>query len=221
MGWWYYLVGFGLAGYEVMGMLVGGFADVGFDSGGFAPEIIGREYFSFGDRVVRATGVDADEPTSTAEAHAELVIWNTGSDIEVRISGNGGGGTTEEVEWWDDLGVSQGTSSPALSATTVFKLNEVTGVTVNIYTVEDGLTTGMSRVKRGTFTDDDKTTFFSPTASTEYGYQLDAEATDPPGLGETADAADTMVLQFTFRKTGYADYTINFGARSVASANQL
>lgn len=204
-----------------MGMLVGGFADVGFDSGGFSPTILGREWLGTGDEVIKATGVDVEFGTSTADGITELHIWNTGSDIEIRIEGSASGSSQETVEWWDDQEVNQGT--PGVPEP-VFQLGEVTGVTVNIYTVDDGVpgaNGGLSRQKLGTFTDDDKTTFFSPTASTKYGYELTCECRDPPLNPPPQSDGDTAILQFTFRKAGYADYTISFGNQSVASANEV
>lgn len=182
-------------------------------------EILGRPYITTGDEVLESTGVDVELGTSTAEAHSEVYIWATATDVEIRITGSAGGSTTEECEWFDENGVSQGTTSP-LSATTIFKYGSRTGVTVNIYTSNSGLPSdGCSRAKRGTFTDDDKTTFFNPTNSTKYGYELDCEARDPPFDPPPQSGGTIMQIQFTFKKSGASDYTITFSVQVAASAN--
>jgi hypothetical protein len=186
--------------------------------GGPQYEILGRPYVTTGDEVLESTGVDVELGTSTAEAHSEVYLWATATDVEIRIEGSAGGSNTEECEWFDENGVSQGTTSP-LSATTIFKYGSRTGVTVNIYTSNSGLPSdGCSRVKRGTFTDDDKSTFFNPTNSTKYGYQLDCEARDPPN-GSPQSGGTIMQIQFTFKKAGASDYTITFSVQVAASAN--
>lgn len=202
-----------------MGMLVGGFADVGLDAGGeFSPTIEG-DYL---ERVGGAAVVEAFSEELLGGNTSTTTIWvdATASDIEIRCQGLANGSDPASSQtWYDETGVDQGDpDTNRTPGTRIFFLGEKTGVTVNIYTSSVTLTPsgdpGASRTKLGTFTDDDKTSFFTPVTATEYGYELKCRATSG-----TQSASGGQNLQFTFRKAGYTDYTITF--QSEGSADYL
>lgn len=196
-----------------MGMLIGGFLSQ--SSPGFNPTVDGRE--AAVNHVLEVYGEDyVFGGNSTADASGRIYIWATASDIVIKVGGNASGNVSTDVLWWDNDSPSNSATaadySPASGGTTIFSLGERTGVTVNIYTSNE--TTGFGSPtfpEMGTWTDDDKSTFFNPTNSTAYGGGVDCDASASMGAGPDSHQG-FRTLQFTFRKTGYSDYTISFQA---------
>jgi len=182
----------------------------------FAPTVGCRE--AVAGYVVDSTGDDVDTIGSVAQGRSGIWVFNTGSDIEIRVGATAVGNFEADDNWYDELGANQG--DPGVDTgvgTTVFNLNDASGVTVNIYTVSTTVVTGTPSFSAiGTYTDDDKSTFFSPTASTKYGKRVDADALSFGG-GANSEHGH-FEIQITFRKSGYADYTINLSGQGDARA---
>jgi hypothetical protein len=90
--------------------------------------------------------------------------------------------------------------------------------TVNIYTA--ALTDSepdVDQVAIGSFTDDDKITFFNPTNGVNYGYELQVAAVDPGDKNQLG----RMTLKFTFRKAGFIDLSVLFRSRGIAEADDF
>lgn len=179
----------------------------------FNPTILGDSWGVKGDNVVYAY---SEELEGTNTARTELWLISSGSDIELRVSGFWNGDPLySEAEWYNPDHVSQGApDTDRTPGTTVFQLGDRSGVTVNLYTVPGGDSGGTQNLdwdKIGSFTDDDKSTFFNPTDSTDYGYRLTALAT-----ATYPDPAGAEALQITFRKAGYNDFTITMECNSDA-----
>lgn len=187
---------------------------------GFSPTISGR--IDANGIVVYGNDVDFAIFPADASAGDRAAIWviQTSTNCFIRvgrwISGNGD-------TWYNTVGVSQG--DPGLytgTGTTVFELGEQCD-SVNIYNSNDNTTDAPSAqgsvtyIAIGSYTSDDKTTFFAPTQDTKYGRQVYAQETET-GIGFNT-AVGEVTVQFTFRKSGYDDYTITFRGRARANAD--
>lgn len=191
------------------GLIVGGFLNRGSTGvSSFSPTIYGRQaavnyvVYAFGDTET------IDFPAG-AGSGCDIVLYATASDIELRVSAAATGNVAVDEEWYDTSGTPGDAGSGYV---TIFKLNERTDVTVNIYTSNQtvGFGDGVTFSDQGTWTDDDKSTFFNPTNATNYGSTVDCDSSQTVP-GSDADQG-YFTLQFTFRKTGYNDYTISFQA---------
>ena len=189
----------------------------GFD---FSPTILGDSLGLDTDWVVEAEADDESFPNASASADTDIWIVAEGGEIYIRVAANANGLQTDTA-WYDPDAVDQGApDTNRIPGTDVFSLGEYTGVTVNIYTVRAPTPDGLTHTKIGTFTDDDKLTFFALTDDVDYGWSYDAEANDPPGAGEVDNVIDYAIHQFTFRKAGYNDYTISMSQQVAASATE-
>lgn len=193
----------------------------------FSPTILGKTFTTTPDYVTQSIQEDEDPVSSQCYSRAQIWVIDTGSDIEIRVASAGNGNQTDDDLWYNTSDVSQGApDTDRVPGTKVFGLGERTGVTVNIYTVSaDGviptLQDGWTRTKLGTFTDDNKSTFTTLSTSTDYGYLYRIDADDPAGTGEVSGDFGEHVVQFTFRKTGYTDYTVTFEQYVDATASQV
>ncbi len=187
----------------------------------FTPTILGDSGVLVGEVVVESLAESSDPDPQPSGADADTWIWVVfeGGDIEIRVAADFNGNLVEDSAWYNPSHVDQGAPDTNLvPGTTVFQLGETTGVTVNIFSFRANTPDGLSETKVGTFTDDDKSTFFAPSASVDYGWNYEARAVDPPGAGENNSVTDWAVRQFTFRKAGFEDYTISFGQEVDATA---
>ena len=178
----------------------------------FAPTILGR---------IAATGVVSDmtaydleiEP-SQASADADTGLWvlRTGGDVYIRVGGNAS--PPDEENWYNEAGVDQGNPGTQTSGgTVIFQLNEDVD-SVNIYAaaLDTIIFNSPAFFKIGTYTDDDKSTFFLPTNDVKYGRQCTCES-----QGSDNNIGD-HTIQVTFRKTGKDDLTVSFRSRTSAEA---
>ena len=186
----------------------------------FAPTVLGDSIgVQATDFVVGSLGDDEEAGNSSASADTDLWIVATGGNIHIKVSGTASGNSAADVDWFNPAHATQGApDTNRVPGTTVFSLGEITGVTVNIFTIRANVPDGLTSVKIGTFTDDNKSTFFTPVADTDYGYAYNADADDPPSAGEVDAVTDYSVRQFTFRKAGFNDYTITMGTNVDAGA---
>jgi hypothetical protein len=171
------------------------------------------------DYCVSVVAEDEQEGNSNADADTDIWVESTSNNVSIRVAGAGNGNFGIDRDWYNPAHVSQGVpDTDRTPGTTVFLLGQREGVTVNIYTIRANEPDGLNSIKIGSFTDDDKSTFFAPTDGVQYGYAYNADADDPPGVGETDWAFDYSVRQFTFRKDGFDDYTITMGTYVEAAA---
>lgn len=181
----------------------------------FAPTVSGRLGLgTFLSRVVEGSGEDyVFGGSSSANGSCSVWVLRTGGDVYIRVGCNGSGSVVFEEAWYNQAGADQGDPGTEASAgTTVFQLNEDVD-SVNIYAsafdVNDQGSPSFSAV--GTFTDDQKTTFFLPTADVKYGRLLDCD-----GGGGSGNNTGRMSIEVTFRKAGYEDYTVKFTGYALA-----
>ena len=180
----------------------------------FSPTISARQAGAGNAVDSFAEDFNFDPGTSTADAQAGLWLYCTASDCFVRCGGDAGGNVIADVSWYNPAGVDQG--DPGLHTgvgTTIFQLG-VRPDSVNIFTSQQTVDIGTCSFPTSigsAWTDDNKSTFFNPTNDTKYG----KFATCGSGVGGGGLDADggTFELQFTFRKSGYVDYTITFQAQ--------
>lgn len=183
----------------------------------FSPTLSGR--LDANGYVVYANDQDFQLAPTDAFADDRAAIWviQTATDCFIRvgrwISGNGD-------QWYNTGGTGQGDPGTYTgTGTTVFQLNEQCD-SVNIYNSLDNSITGTPTFTAiGSYTSDDKVTFFAPTQDTKYGRYVWADA-EELGIGTDTQIGE-VTLQFTFRKSGYGDYTVTFRgrARAVATAD--
>lgn len=181
----------------------------------FEPTIFGR--IDANGYVVYASDTDFALSPGTASALDSAGLWviQTATDCFIRVgrATNGDGD-----QWYDTGGTGQG--DPGIytgTGATVFQLNEQCD-TVNIYNKQDTSTTGTPDFyAMGSYTSDDKGTFFAPTQDTKYGRRVEAVAFQS-GLGVDTEDGQTTI-QVTFRKAGLDDYTITFRGRARAQAS--
>lgn len=170
----------------------------------FLPTILGDSNPVIADVVVEADGSSTEVGPASADADTHLWVIASGGEIYLRVAGEWGG-DTGFAEWFNPAHVSQGApDTNRVPGTDVFLLGDRTGVTVNIYTLTLFTEPGLTWNKIGTFTDDDKSTFFALTNDVQYGYQYSANADDPGN----DTVGGISAVQFTFRKAGLEDYTI-------------
>lgn len=181
----------------------------------FTPTLYGDAYSRASSSVVSADGEETNKGPANADADTTIWLITSAGEMELRVQADWGGDTGDGT-WWDELGVDQGApDNNRIPGTLIFELGDRTGVTVNIFTTFQNLDSSAVLTKIGTFTDDDGITFFNPTNATDYGWDLDASASDP---GDTTVDA-TQRTRFTFRKAGFNDYVIEFQQEAHATAS--
>lgn len=175
----------------------------------FAPTVSGR--LGLGTTATRVVEGSADDYVlgggSSADGSCAIWVLRTGGDVYIRVGCRGAGNGTPVEQWYNQAGAGQGDPGEESTAgTTIFQLNEDVD-TVNIYaSAFDSTTTGSPNFAAiGTFTDDQKTTFFLPTADVKYGRSLDCDGGGGTGLNEAL-----ISIEVTFRKAGLDDYTVKF-----------
>jgi hypothetical protein len=151
---------------------------------------------------------DLGPGSAAAESHCDMKVNVAAGDAIINIVGTASGNT----------------SAVAQASTDIFELND-TPDEIRI-TLDSSTESGVNEdydgthTKIGTFTDD---AFFSPTASTDYGYDTDSQATasDPPSgpSDGRGSGTHTLVVTFTFRKTGYADLSVTYKITTFALAD--
>lgn len=156
---------------------------------------------------------DLETPGSTSiDAETEFWLETTAGDCFIRLDAFGQGNGSFHEKWWDTGDADQGAPGTDENA---MQLNERPD-TVNIFTFAVDISApSSSHVKIGTFTDDDKSTFFNPTDGVNYGWTLLMEASDPGDMG----VSGSHVIQFTFRKAGFADLTVFYSGFADAQAS--
>lgn len=178
--------------------------------GAFAPTIYGR---------VHANGLvlnsydyafDFDPAFIAADTDAALWLIMTSTNCYIRC----GGGAAADL-WYNTAGVSQGNPGAYTgTGADIFELGEQPD-SVNIYNANNNTISNAPVFSAvGTYTSDDKSTFFAPTQDVKYGRRVIAALSldFPDVVVETGE----ITQQFTFRKAGYDDYTITFRARGEA-----
>jgi len=194
---------------------LGGILKTAAGSSTFAPTVSGR--LGLGTVASRVVEGGADDyypgPGSSADGSNSIWVLRTGGDVYIRVGCRGAGNGTPVEAWYNQAGADQGDPGEESTAgTTVFQLNEDVD-SVNIYaSAFDVTTTGSPSFSAvGTFTDDQKSTFFLPTADVKYGRLLDCD-----GGGGTGTNEGLMSIEVTFRKAGLDDYTVKFTGWSYA-----
>jgi hypothetical protein len=176
----------------------------------FAPTVIGQQE---ADGIVcHAEADDSNFGPSSASADTSVWLETTASDCFIRVDGFANASSIADVNWFSPVDVDEGTPG---TDEDVFVLNQRPD-SVNIFTFSlDDSQPDTVHVKIGTFTDDDKSTFFNPTNAVNYGYELQINASDP-GDGNQ-DGSQT--IQFTFRKAGLNDLTVLYRTTGNAQAD--
>jgi len=180
---------------------------------GFSPTVSGR--ISSAGPVVTGDGEDF-EFGGTAHADGRHGIWvlRTGGDVYIRVGCRGDGNVTAIEDWYNVGGTPQGDPGEITSAgTTVFQLNEDVD-SINIYAaaLDNSITGSPSFSAMGSFTDNDKSTFFLPTADVKYGRSCNCDSNgNQLRIGEAT-------VQVTFRKAGLDDLTVTFQGESHCEA---
>lgn len=185
-----------------MGLLVGGIVGSGADLE-FSPTELGRQGTVEADFVVRSIGLDSDIPTSFADGETDIWIETDAGETYIRVDGDASGNVEAQTDWVDDMDVGQGTPGTDEDVMTLGTRCD----SINIYTVRADAGSNVTHSQQwGSFTDDDKSTFFSPVNGTQYGYRYRGTASDPG-----SDAGTVYhFLQITVRKAGYTDMTFNY-----------
>lgn len=153
-------------------------------------------------------------PGITVDTDAGIWVIDTATSCYIRCANNANGDTQNE-NWYNTGGTPQGDPGayPG-TGTNIFDLGENPD-SINIYTVSENTTDGTPIFNDvGTWTDDDKSTFFAPTQDVKYGKDVNCVDTSgpPPATGERGN----FVMQVTFRKAGKTDLTITFSAEGRA-----
>jgi len=157
-----------------------------------------------GNTVLEASASDYETSPSSATADGSIWVETDASNAYIRVDGNASGNVTATVLWYNASHVSQGT--PGVDQD-VFILGQRPD-SINIYTsASDVADNGISLAAIGTYTNDDKTTFFSPTNAVNYGLKMDATSSAAPGVDFDNGS---FTIQITFRKTGYTDLTVAY-----------
>lgn len=189
-----------------MGMLAGGYYSQGSGAGSdFSPTYYAAQasltwaVLSEGEHYAYQSGAGVD-------VDCQLWVETTTTETYVRLAGSATGNVIANVDWFNTVGVNQGT--PGVDENAMALGTRVD--TVNIYTKSSTLT-GSSTTPVlnaiGTYTNDDKTTFFNPTNGVNYGLDVIADV-NASGSTEWEDGKVTM--QVTFRKSGFNDLTVDF-----------
>ena len=175
----------------------------------FAPTILGR--IAATGLLVLGNGEDyVFGGGSSCDAKAAIWLLRTGGDVYIRCGCHGTGNVVAEEAWYNEAGADQGDPGRETGAgTNIFQLNSDVD-SVNIYAaaldnnIQDS-PAGLQFSAYGTFTDDDKSTFFLPTADVKYGREVDCESAGPQGTRRAR-----ITVQVTFRKAEFEDLTISF-----------
>ena len=183
----------------------------------FAPTVYGR--ISSAGILVLGQGEDyeLDPGTSSCHGRAGIWLWRTGGDIYIRCGCWGDGNVIAQEIWYNGGGIDQGDPGRENTAgTDIMQLNSDVD-SVNIYAaandfVAAGSPTDPTFSAYGTFTDDDKSTFFLPTVDTKYGRLITSDGSGGSGVRE-----GTITVQYTFRKANYADLTITFRGEGIGN----
>lgn len=186
--------------------------------GGFSPIIYGRVHAD--GYVCLSDWLEFALSPASASATADVGIWliATADNCYVRCGVQGSGDFGIE-QWYNTSGTGQGDPGTIGSTgATVFELGAVPD-TVNIYNANDNTIAGAPSFTNvsGTYTSDDKSTFFSPTTSTKYGRRCNTSAFQS-GFGTDTETGE-VTIQFTFRKSGETDYTVTFRGRATSEAS--
>lgn len=149
------------------------------------------------------------EGIANVDARAYVWLVKTATTCQIRLSEyhtDSGLG----INWYDTTGTGQGDPGNYSSTYAVaFDLNAIPD-TVNIYTSNSTTVLGTPSFPQiGSWTDDNKSTFFNPTQDVKYGRYVSCNAQAGPGFDNDTEQGYST-LQFTFRKAGYTDYTISF-----------
>lgn len=168
--------------------------------------------------VVYANDIDFEISPGSASASDTAAMWviQTATDCFIRVGRATAG---DGDNWYNTGGTGQGDPGAWTgTGTTIFQLNEQCD-TVNIYNSNDNSINGTPTfsVVGTSYTSDDKTTFFAPTQDTKYGRRVICSAFQS-GFGSDQETGE-CTMQFTFRKSGYDDYTITFRSRANATAS--
>ena len=179
----------------------------------FTPTYLARQSAT-STPTVEAVGESYRPSPTSGLAETWLWIETTASETYVRLDANASGNLISTEEWWNPSDVSQGAPGVDEDALTLgARVDSVNIYTANYTQVVSGA--DMIMVKQGTFTDDDKITFFNPTNGVNYGWKLEASASDPGGDRTLIGYAN---IQFTFRKAGFADLTVTYCMATSADA---
>lgn len=154
-------------------------------------------------------------PGPNATARSYLWVVQEGGACKVYCAVNNSPNVTNQ--WYNTGGSPQGAPGtwPSSGAVILDIGEEVDSV--NIYTVAEndlGTTGTLSFGEVGTFTDDDKTTFFAPSSGVDYGGYVDCNNPSTPPSANSCEGE--RVIQFTFRKSGRDDLTYTFQAHAYA-----
>lgn len=177
----------------------------------FAPTLIGRAAADGNTGSFIAENIEFG--ANGADAFAQLWLVTSATDCFIRIGGSAVGNSVNNEDWFNAAGVAQG--APGVNEN-VFQLNERPD-SVNIFTAANSGSAN-TLLWSAAFTDDDKTTFFNPTDTSEYGYDMQAQANDPFGTSIITGVKD---MAFTFRKAGFADLTATYRINVYAEAEDI
>lgn len=155
---------------------------------------------------------------AVVDARSYIYVIKGASDTYIRVA-RYYTDTPLTDQWYNTVGVGQGSPGAYPSSwATVFQLNDIPD-TINIYRTSQTQSEFPSFPAIGSYTSDDKVTFFNPTQDVKYGGYVDCHADAGPGFDQETEEG-TSKLQVTFRKAGRVDYTITFKvhAKAVATA---
>ena len=191
-----------------MGVLVGGF----YSGGEFAPSYLGQ-VAGDGD-VIIAEAEDSQLGAASASADSQIWVETDASQTYVRVDGQASPETT--LEWYDDNGSSQGDPGTDRNVLTLGQRVD----SVNIFTKNNTTISGSPNLAAiGTYTNDDKSTFFNPTNGVNYG--LDMQTSASAGGPGSESEEGSFIIQITFRKAGFSDLTVEFKGRSKSYAENV
>lgn len=153
---------------------------------------------------------------ASVDSRAYVWVVKTATTCQIRLSEYHTDSATPN--WYDTTGTPQGDPGNYSGTYAVaFDLNAIPD-TINIYTSNSTTLFGTPSFPAiGSWTDDNKSTFFNPTQDVLYGRYVDCNAVAGPGFDVDTEQGHTT-LQFTFRKAGYTDYTISFKVQARAYA---
>lgn len=157
---------------------------------------------------------------ATATAQGAIWVYRTGGNIYIRCGCTTIGNTINGEDWYNTGGVSQG--DPGVESgtgTSIFDIGTDAGVSVNIYIAAENSTAGSPLFYNdgAAFTNDDKTTFFTPAEDTKYGRWIQSVGNFTGSSGVNIEEGN-FDLQVTFRKSGETDYTITHKGHARARA---
>lgn len=189
--------------------------------GGWGPTTYGR-IAANGDVVI---GLSSDFEIAPTDAYSfgavGLWLYRTSNNCFIRCGCDTAIATSSTEVWYNTGGAGQGApGSRYATGTDIFELGGVPD-SVNIYNKSDTTLAGTPLVFQGlgsSYTSDDKVTFFTPTIDTKYGREVQCEASYTGNFGSDGPHEARINVQFTFRKSGETDYTIEFSGRARAIA---